>query len=129
MVESVRLYVLAEKYDVVELRNVICKALYHGRKSQGLGPSKDAIELAYDNLPQESPLRRMLVDWYAWHVAAKWFVDRDNQKWLTELPEFAGDLAVALSKKACKSIKDPLETSMVNYFEFEGPSGVKEEPE
>lgn len=126
MLEPVRLYVLAEKYDIVKLKNKICRKLYEGRTVHGFGPCKNTVECAYDNLPQSSPMRRMLVDWYTWHVTCRWFEYEENQKWLPRVPEFAADLAVALSKKSRSSTgESPLELGVANYYEEERKSRVR----
>ena len=54
MLEPVHLYVLAETYDVLKLKNNICRLLYDGRSTQGLGVAKDAVTYAYDDLPPKT---------------------------------------------------------------------------
>ena len=46
MLELVHLYVLAEKYDVLKLKNNICGVVYEGRTTQRLGVAKDAVKYA-----------------------------------------------------------------------------------
>ena len=43
MQEPVRVYVLAEEYDVLKQKNDICRLLYDVRTNQGLGVAKDAV--------------------------------------------------------------------------------------
>ena len=52
MLEPVHLYVLAETYDVLKLKNNICRLLFDGRSTQGLDVAKDAVTFAYDHPPQ-----------------------------------------------------------------------------
>ena len=61
MLEPVHLYVLAEKYHVLKLKNNICRLLYDGRTIQGLGVAKDSVTFAYDNPPPKYPMRRRIM--------------------------------------------------------------------
>ena len=47
--EPVHLYVFAEKYDVLKLKDDICRLLYDGRTTQGRDVAKDAVSYAYEN--------------------------------------------------------------------------------
>lgn len=48
MLEPVHLYVLAETYNVLKLKNNVCRLVYDGRSTQGLGVAKDPVTYAYD---------------------------------------------------------------------------------
>ena len=123
--EPIRLYVLAEKYDVVEMKNKICGEIYAGRTAHRFAPYKSDIRYAYDNLPQKSPMRRMLVDWYAWHVSCRWFEEEDNQEWLRHLPGFAADLTVALRKRSNNpTAQSPLRLGVAGYYEKKDIEGA-----
>ena len=62
MLEPVYLYMLAEEYCVLKLKNNICRLLYDVGTNQDLGVAEDAVTYAYDTPPQKSPMRRVLVD-------------------------------------------------------------------
>ena len=93
--EYLRLYVLADKYDIVQVKNRICDWLVSNLR--GLPPSASEIEYAYENATSERPIRRVLVDWFIWRTDAIWFNKEENRRWLTSVPEFAVDLCAGLA--------------------------------
>ena len=54
------LYVLAENYDVLKLKDNICRLLYDGRTTQGRDVEKDAVSYAYES-PSKYPMRRRIM--------------------------------------------------------------------
>ena len=93
--ELLRLYVLADKYDIVQVKNRICDCFVSNIK--GLPPSASEIEYAYENATSERPIRRVLVDWFIHRANAAWFNKEENRRWLTSVPEFAVDLCAGLA--------------------------------
>ena len=93
--EFLRLYVLADKYDIVRVKNRICDLLVSS--SRGLLPSTSEIEYAYENATSERPIRRVLVDLFIWRTNESWFNREENRRWLTSVPEFAVDLCAGLA--------------------------------
>lgn len=54
------LYVLADKCDVLKLKDNICRLLYDGHTTQGRDVAKDAVSYAYEN-PSKYPMRRRIM--------------------------------------------------------------------
>ena len=72
-----RLYVLADKYDIVKVKNKICEevhlSLVHQQSLSARGiryfvPRNPVVKLVYENTTSTAPMRRLLVDWFAWGV-------------------------------------------------------------
>ena len=102
----------------MELKNKICQEIYAGRTAYRLGLHKGANRYAFKNLPQKSPMRRMLVEWYAWHAPCQWYEEEYNQKWLLRVPGFATDLVVALAKGSnYHTAQSPLRLGVAGYYE------------
>ena len=90
-----RLYVLADKYDIVQVKNRICDWLISNLKN--LPPSASEVEYAYGNTTSERPIRKVLTDWFTWRTDATWFDKEENRRWLTSIPEFAVDVCAGLA--------------------------------
>ena len=74
-------------------------------------------------MQRQCGLRRLLVDWFAYHTANEWFEVPGNHKWLVTLPEFVADLVVAFAKGgACEPKDSPFETNKPNYYEEPQPA-------
>lgn len=90
-----RLYIFGEKIQDSTFTDTIIDAFITRSKTTCDGiipfPGPPIIELVYANTVETSPLRRLLVDHYAWHA---------NEKFgLSGVPtEYVRDLAVALLK-------------------------------
>lgn len=124
IMKSCQLFVLAEKYDVVRLRNAVIRAMYSERKhvdtaaERALTPSRAALGYAYENTPQKSNLRRLLVDWVTWHVNLEWYENDDVQDWLLGIPELAVDLVAAFASRMRHSKQaSPLVSGVEKYYE------------
>ena len=86
--EPVKLYVLADKYDVTDLKNHVITKLF----ALGNGectPDSATVAYAYEHTPQNSRLRKLLADWWACRVDLPWFRSEGAQGWLKEHPEVA----------------------------------------
>ncbi len=133
MSKSAVLYVLADKYDVVPLKNDICKAIhkrYNDHEApRAPKPEKELVAYVYKNTSRSSPLRKMLADWYTWHNDRRWFENRSIQKWLLHNPEIAVDLVVGLSQWGELRLrsKSPLSGEVGRYLE--GEHGVTVVPD
>ena len=97
----VQLYILADKYDVPELKIHICDVIIGIRNynNKPWYPSLDSVAVAYANLPAGSGMRKLLADWYAWDIRPGWFGGGDH---LAHTPlsvsEFAVDVVVAMTR-------------------------------
>ena len=97
--ELARLFVFAEKYDVVDLKNDIIDKLFESRAKTAVPPQLPLIRYIYENTPMGSPFRRLLVAHYTWHINMDWYGRESTPAWLYENSEFAADLAVSLGKQ------------------------------
>ena len=112
---SVHLYVLADKYDVVKVKNMICKhvlsSLDHERSLLARGekfticPKFSAVEFIYENTTSSAPMRRLLVDWFVWGADFAWYNTEECRSGLLSVPEFAVDLCAVVAKHFNKIAK------------------------
>jgi len=97
----IRLYVIAEKYDIPALKKCICDRMIRCAKDKGSKPPGwDSIAYAYEYLPATSSLLKLLVDWHAWDMCLGLAVIETEKKELAENPKFAVDLVYATLKTA-----------------------------
>ena len=86
--EPVKLYVLADKYDVTDLKSHIITIL-HALGNGKWVPDLATVAYAYEHTPQNSRLRKLLAAWWACRVDLPWFCSEVAQGWLKEHPEVA----------------------------------------
>ena len=127
--ELLRLYVLADKYDTVQVKNRICDWLLSHLKP--LPPSAIEVEFVYGNTTSERPVRRLMVDWFMWRIDAIWFDKEENRRWLKSVPEFAVDVCGGLANTfSLRGKLYPLEKKSAFYWEKEpekDPKHIKEQ--
>lgn len=63
LVTTARLYVLADKYDIVKLRNDICQAFFPIPRHYRGGPPTEVTEIIYRETSVNCRFRRFLADW------------------------------------------------------------------
>ena len=135
IMDLIHLYVLADKYDIVKVKNRICQHLLvrldcgplfsAGGKEYTGCPQKSAVKFVYENTTSKTPMRRLLVDWFVWAVDLAWFSNEENRSWLLSVPEFAVDLCSVLAKEFNKKPKgSPFMNRRSAYMEEE-PVGDK----
>ena len=110
-----RLYVLADKYDIVTVKNEICKqvlsSLVYQRRLSVRGKRYtthariSAVKLVYEGTTSTARMRRLLVDWFVWGVNSTWFNNEENRSKLLSIPEFAADICAVLAKDINKRAK------------------------
>ena len=111
---TVRLYALAEKYDIETLKSKICKDLHRfivdgiddKEDDMPLPPCVAVVEHVYSNTSRSAPIRQIMADWFAWNDKYFWGDDDRSLEWLYGLPEFLFDLVIALEKSASISAKE-----------------------
>ena len=112
MQKAAELYILADKYNVILLKNAICIALVNRHNTPGVPlPARRQVAYVYKNTSAGSQLRTLLSDWYAWSVALSWFVQDPIKAWLLCHPEFAVYLLASMSQRGSlrPKAKNPLE--------------------
>ena len=128
--QLLRLYVLADKYDIVKVKNKICvdghlSLLYLESKPRLGRPRNSAVEFVYANTTSKTPMRRLLVDRFVWGVDPAWFNNEENRSWLLSVPDFAVDLCAVLAKDSDKKAKTTLFMSEWWVYLEEEPVGDK----
>ena len=96
---ALKLFVLADKYDVTDLKNTMTKHIFTVGKVVGNPPSLTEIAYIYAHTVQSSGIRKLFADWYAWRVDPVWFEQSMVQTFLRRHPDCATDLSVSLAKK------------------------------
>ncbi|KAL2041579.1 hypothetical protein N7G274_005961 [Stereocaulon virgatum] len=72
VMQAVRLYLVADKYDVRKLRNNICLSFFPTPVQADFeAPPRCAVKLAYRNTPRKFVIRSLSVDWYAYQCDPK----------------------------------------------------------
>ncbi len=98
-----RLNALADKYDIVTLRNDIVDkffAIFSPRKAAHLpNPSKDLVEYVYTNSSKCCALRDLLAAVYCWKVPYHWYSAVGVKDNLNTIPAFGVDIAIAMAQK------------------------------
>ncbi len=97
----IRLYVVAEKYDIPALKKCICDQMIRLAKTKiSRSPGWDSIAYAYEYLSATSSLLKLLVDWHAWEMCLGSAVMKTEKKELAKNPDFAADLVYAMAETA-----------------------------
>ena len=105
--EPVKLYVLADKYDVTILKSHVITKIFELVNQQST-IDLSMVAYAYEHTPQDSHLRKLLADWLACKVDLPWFSSKVAQEWLKEHPEVASavisSFARTISRKTQKNL-------------------------
>ena len=93
-----KLNALADKYDIVTLRNDIVNhffKLFTIHKVPRLRPSTDLVEYVYTNSSKRCALRDLLAAVYCWKINYSWYSEVGVKDKLNSIPAFGGDIAIA----------------------------------
>lgn len=96
--QAFQLFVLAEKYDVSNLKSLIIERLFAEGSVCIWSPSDASIAYLYAHTTRSSGIRRLVADWCAWRLHPRWFERRRNQAFLRRQPEFSTDVIVSFGK-------------------------------
>ncbi|KAL8781085.1 MAG: hypothetical protein Q9213_006167 [Squamulea squamosa] len=133
--ELTHLYVLADKYDIVSLKNHvmdICfafarkRGMTTGEKSLAAAPRLETIQYVYNNTVPGLPMRRFMVAYYVWVIRPEWYRQENASAQLRAIPDFAVDVAIAL---ASKFNDDPSISPFEDNSFFHERTIVKTEPD
>ncbi|KAG7005970.1 hypothetical protein G7Y79_00017g043520 [Physcia stellaris] len=97
--ELARLFIFAEEYIVVDLKNDIVDKLFDIKAKCVDPPRLPLVRYVYENTPMGSPFRQLLVAYYSWHIDMEWYGREAISTQLYKNPEFTTDLAVSLGKR------------------------------
>ena len=120
--ELLRLYVLADKYDIVQVKNRLCYRLVYIIQRQP--PSESEVEFVYENTTsKKKPMRRLITDWFIWAIESTWFNKEENRSWLMSVPEFAVDVcAVQANIFATRSKPHPRDNNDKSAYTEQEPA-------
>ena len=94
-----KLFVLADKYNVNDLKNIVIEKIFILGKKWETRPSPTEIAYIYEHTHQGSGIRKMIADWYAWNIDLVWFECPNSQTFLRQHPDCATDFSVSLAKR------------------------------
>ena len=93
--EPLRLFVLAEKFDVSKLKSLLMVKIFAAGKQGGVAPQCASLIYAYNNTHSGSVIRRLLADWYAFRFPQAWYRGESVQKWFRKHPDFMMDVMLS----------------------------------
>lgn len=103
--EPMRLYVLANKYGVTSLKNLIAKTIFNAMKQHGLTEvNVDTVAYVYQNVPGVSGIRKLLADFHACYIKPNWYENTEARECLRNNPEFAADVMLRLDQHTSKDL-------------------------
>lgn len=97
--QPVKLYVLADKYDVRSLKNLIVSKLFLAFKQKVPLPKLSTIAYAYEHTSQSSPIRKLLADMLTWVTDLTWCLRADIKTWLRNHPDISAEMNSAFAKR------------------------------
>ena len=104
----VKVYAIAEKYGMVNLKNYLVGRLISRATYGWTIPPMDVVKYVYSTTPSNSPLRKLFVALYVWYMNKEFWASMVSSASLREVPDFAVDFALALGNKF---LEDSLENS------------------
>ena len=113
--ELADLYVFAEKYVMLDLKNCIIKEFWKLQKKKA--PRIAPIRRIYENTPHSSPCRRLLAAGYAWTVSMTWYDKPSASERLRCHPDFGADVAIELGKRFSGNHDDPFNGQASDFYE------------
>jgi hypothetical protein len=108
-----RLFEFAQRLFIRQLKNYVIWQLFNLRSKNHIPPIP-VVKFVFENLPDDSPFREVLVAWYTWHRDSACALTPDS---LDALPQFTSALVIAMVKQRYASAKDPFLGSPDVYYE------------
>lgn len=94
-----RLFVLADKLQIMSLRNHTISIIYQILRDPEWLPSAEVVLYICSNTRRNCGLRRLLVACYVWKCDPDWFDKDECASYLQEVGEFAVDLAIGFAQR------------------------------
>jgi hypothetical protein len=114
--ELAQLYVFADKTQTKSLKLLLMGSLF-ALHAAGVLPSQDVINFSFQNLPDYSALRHVLVDAYVWHADLTWISRPSCMDELIGNPRFAAEVSMGMAKRIKNpKLRDPFSTNPGTYF-------------
>ena len=120
LMQLATVYATAEKFGILKLKNDLIDLLFRFRRADSIPkpPSSNTVSYFYSTTPPKSPLRKIFVAWYTWHVNQAWYGHSSTPDILSEMPDFAADLACSMALKNGGLPKSsPLDSKSYIYHE------------
>ena len=114
--EPIKLYILADKYDVTVLKSHVITQLFALRNEKWV-PDSDTVAYAYVHTPRSSHLRKFLADWWACQVDLAWFRSEEAQEWFEEHPEVASAVISSFASTMSRETQKDLFGDAVEEYE------------
>ena len=111
---------LAEKYNIVALKNQIVDELFTLTEHRDFNtpPQRPVISYVYNNTSEGSYFRKILVAWYTWMIDFTWYGKDVSTQVLQSIPDFATDLSKSLGLRIAHPKKtNPLLSSSSAFHE------------
>lgn len=121
-VQPVKLYVLADKYDVRSLKNLVVSKLFIAFKQHHYVPKLSTFACAYEHTAQSSPIRKLLADKLT-RLSVTVYQQADVQTWLRNHPDVSAELNTSFAKYIAKQIYLFVEEMPECYIDKEAESG------
>lgn len=118
ILQLARLYIFADKFLAQGLKEDIIRTLFYLRSQNAPAPQPPVVVFIFGHMPQHSPSRKLLVDWYAWHVDLAWFAESSTIESLIQNPEFAAEVTCRLALRLKSNPASPLLGNPETYFEL-----------
>lgn len=120
--QPVKFFVLADKYDVRSLKNLIVSKIFLAFKQNLAVPRLSTISYAYKHTSQSSTIRKMLTDNMTRVTDLTWFQEAKIQTWLRNHPDVSAELNASFAKRMLKQIYPFVEEMPEGYMEEEASS-------
>ena len=111
------LFVFAEKYVIMDLKNSIVKKFWDLRLLHQKCSTLGAICRIYTNTPDSSPCRRLFAAEYAWYAILTWYDEPAAPDSMRCNTDFAVDVAIAMAKRLSGKHKNPLHGEVSDFYE------------
>lgn len=115
--QPAQLFVLAEKYDVPNLKSLILLRFFLLITERKVAPPLDTLAYAYQRTAQDSGIRRMAVDYLACEMKPDWFRQADARTWLRDHPDISADVIVSFAKHTV-TITSPFNGKMLQEYMY-----------
>ena len=113
--QSIKLFVLADKYDVRSLKSLIVSRIFLAIKRDADVPDLPTITYAYEHTSHNSAIRKLLVDILVCNVDLSWYQDDKTKKWLMGHGEISTDLNIRFATQTLKR-KNPFAGRMPDEY-------------
>lgn len=116
-----KLYVAADKYGIVRLKNDVVDRWYKTQADRIQRPNiEHAVDYIYENTTSGSKLREIVVAHFVWLINYKWYKRPSTRIVLGQRPELATDVAIAMSQRAMDNQTNPFLLDSSYFHETTG---------